>query len=267
MFHRFAAACSVASVVIAGGALVSLLLGLPLEGAWTLTTAWCFVPVAWGLWAMFAPARWVPNRLPVWGAILGVVAVYCGRSSARPPSRVGGPSGVRWLALVAGPLLYYVLWLLVGSAYRSCKSPVNLPTQRARACWKRGGPCTTCNTCSATRTCRRPVPTSIPRQSACSNRCANSMLSARLASSLQATPPAAPGLMARPKAPVADNPLGIEYWRSAPGRTRTCDPRLRRPVVGPVMARRLWPGRMSRDWGISTGHAPADSHSGRGRTR
>ncbi len=119
MFHRFAAACSVAAVVIASGALVSLLLGLPLEGAWTLTTAWCFVPAAWGLWAMFAPARWVPNRLPVWGAILGVVAGIVAGPLLDLPSRLGGPSGARWLALVAGPLLYYVLWLLVGSAYRS----------------------------------------------------------------------------------------------------------------------------------------------------
>jgi hypothetical protein len=119
MFHRFAAACSVASVVIACGALVSLVLGLPLDGAWTLTTAWCFVPVAWGLWAMCAPPRWVPNRLPVWGAMLGVVAGIVAGPLLDIPSRVGAPGGARWLALVAGPLLYYVLWLLVGSAYRS----------------------------------------------------------------------------------------------------------------------------------------------------
>ena len=122
MFHRFAAACSVASVVIAGGALVSLLLRLPLEDAWTLTTAWCFVPLAWGLWAMFAPAPFVPNRLPVWGAILGVVAGIVAGPLLDLPSRLGGPSGARWLALVAGPLLYYVLWLLVGSAYRSLQA-------------------------------------------------------------------------------------------------------------------------------------------------
>ena len=138
MFHRFAAACSVASVVIAGGALVSLLVGLPLKGAWTLTTAWCFVPVAWGLWAMFAPARWVPNRLPVWGAILGVGAGIVAGPLLDLPSRLGGPSGARWLALVAGPLLYYVLWLLVGSAYRSLQvideSANATPAGSARHC-------------------------------------------------------------------------------------------------------------------------------------
>ncbi|MCX6549668.1 MAG: hypothetical protein NTY02_01450 [Acidobacteria bacterium] len=121
MFYRFAAACSVASVVIAALALMSLLPGLPLEGAWTLTTVWCFVPAAWGLWAMFAPARWVPDRLPLWGAILGVAAGIVGGPVLDIPSRIGGPSGLRWLALVTGPLLYYVLWLLVASAYRSLR--------------------------------------------------------------------------------------------------------------------------------------------------
>ncbi|MBI3645253.1 MAG: hypothetical protein HY233_04745 [Acidobacteriales bacterium] len=124
MFHRFAAACAVASVVIAAGAIVSLLLRLPVEGARMLTTAWCFVPVAWGLWAMVAPSRWVSNRLPVWGAILGVVAGIVAGPLLNLPSRVGGPSGARWLALVAGPVLYYVLWLLVGVAYRSLQVTV-----------------------------------------------------------------------------------------------------------------------------------------------
>ncbi|HEY4934849.1 MAG TPA: hypothetical protein VII23_25045 [Terriglobales bacterium] len=119
MFHRFAAACVVASVLIAGGAVVSLLLRLPVEGACLLTTAWCFVPVAWGLWAMLAPSRWVPSRLSAWGAILGVVAGIVAGPVLNIPLRMGGPSGARWIAVVAGPILYYLLWLLVGVAYRS----------------------------------------------------------------------------------------------------------------------------------------------------
>lgn len=121
MFHRFAAACSVASVVIAAGALMTLMLGLPLPGAWTLTTAWCFVPAVWGLWAVVAPAGWVPARLPLWGAILGVGAGIVAGPVLDIPSRMGGPSELRWLAVVAGPLLYYVVWLLVASAYRSLR--------------------------------------------------------------------------------------------------------------------------------------------------
>jgi len=119
MFQRFAAACVVASIVIAAGAVVSLLLRLPVEATWMLTTAWCFVPVAWGLWAMLAPSRWVPSRLSAWGAILGVVAGIMAGPVLNLPLRIGGPRGARWIALVVGPILYSLLWLLVGVAYRS----------------------------------------------------------------------------------------------------------------------------------------------------
>ncbi len=119
MFHRFVAACAVGSVVIAAGAVLSLLLRFPVEGAWILTTAWCFLPVAWGLWAMLAPSRWVPGRLSAWGAILGVAAGIIAGPLLNLPFRIGGLSGVRWIALVVGPVFYYLLWLPVGVAYRS----------------------------------------------------------------------------------------------------------------------------------------------------
>jgi hypothetical protein len=121
MFCRFVAACTVASVVIAGGAVMSLLLRFPVEGAWMLSTAWCFVPVAWGLWAMLAPSGWVPGRLPAWGAILGLAAGIVAGPLLNIPVRIGGPSSARWIALVAAPILYYLMWLLVGFAYRSLR--------------------------------------------------------------------------------------------------------------------------------------------------
>jgi hypothetical protein len=120
MLQRFTAACAVASVVIATGAVISL---LPprwaAADALILTTAWCFVPSAWGLWAMLAPARWVPSRLPVWGAILGVVAGIIAGPVLDLPRRLGGLNNVRWMPLVVGPILYYLLWLPVGVAHRS----------------------------------------------------------------------------------------------------------------------------------------------------
>lgn len=122
MFHRFASASLVASVVIAAGAVLSLLLRLPVDGAWMLTTAWCFVPLAWGLWAMFAPSNWVPDRLPAWGAILGVAAGIVAGPLLNLPAHVGGPEVARWYALVLGPLLYYFVWLLVRIVYRSLQS-------------------------------------------------------------------------------------------------------------------------------------------------
>ena len=120
MLQRFAAASSVASVIVAIGALVSLLppRWSPADAV-VLTTAWCFVPVAWGLWAVLAPARWVPGRLPVWGAILGVAAGAIAGPVLDLPLRLAGLRGVRWATLIVGPILYYVVWLLVPVAYRS----------------------------------------------------------------------------------------------------------------------------------------------------
>lgn len=122
MLYRFAAACVVASVAVAAGALLSRLLRVPPEVAWTMTTAWCFVPTAWGLWAIMAPARWVPVRLPVWGAILGVFAGIVVGPILDLPARLGAPSFARWLALLVGPVLYFVLWSLVGRVCRSLQS-------------------------------------------------------------------------------------------------------------------------------------------------
>jgi hypothetical protein len=120
MLHRFAAACTVASVVIAAGAVASLLPPRwPAADVRVLTTAWCFVPLAWGLWAMLAPASWVRRRLPIWGAILGVVAGIIAGPVLDLPLRLIGLSRVRWMPLVVGPIFYYFLWLLVGVAYRS----------------------------------------------------------------------------------------------------------------------------------------------------
>ena len=122
MLHRFAAASAVASVIIACGAIVSLLPPRwPAADARILTTAWCFVPLAWGLWAMLAPARWVPRRLPVWGAILGLVAGIIAGPVLDLPLRLAGLRGVRWMTLVVGPVVYYFLWLLVPVAYRSLR--------------------------------------------------------------------------------------------------------------------------------------------------
>jgi len=119
MLCRFAAACVVASIAIAAGALLSRLLPVPPEIAWTMTTVWCFVPTAWGLWAMLAPAGWVPARLSAWGAILGVVAGTIVGPVLDLPVRLGAPGPARWLALLVGPILYYALWLLVGRVFHA----------------------------------------------------------------------------------------------------------------------------------------------------
>ncbi len=124
MFRRFVAASAVGSVVIALGALTVLLLAPALapERLYTLTAAWCFVPLAWGVWAMFAPPAWVPSRLPVWGAILGAMAGGMAALVLNLPLRVAGVSfapGLRALGIIVGAVAYYLLWMLVRVAYQA----------------------------------------------------------------------------------------------------------------------------------------------------
>lgn len=123
MLHRFAAACAIASVAIACGAVMSLLTRWPAAGARVLTTAWCLVPAAWGLWAMLAPASWVPRRIPLWGAMLGLLAGVMAGPVLDLPLRLADVRGVRWMPIVAGPFLYYLLWLLVRVTYSSLHGP------------------------------------------------------------------------------------------------------------------------------------------------
>ena len=129
MVRRYAAASSVASMVVAPGGLASLL-----APRWSpavvrvLTTAWCFVPFAWGLWAALAPSRWVPRRLPLWGAILGVVAGIVAGPILDFPGRLGGLRDLRWITLIVGPIFYYLMWLFVPVAYRSLDATLNLPS-------------------------------------------------------------------------------------------------------------------------------------------
>ena len=124
MFTRFAAGSAIASVVIAVAALVVVLLApsLPLQRPYLLPAAWCFAPLVWGIWAMIAPAAWVPNRYPVWGAILGLIVGPLIVFVLNIPARVIGeqlPAGVRAFAVVVLVVLYYFLWMLVRLAYRS----------------------------------------------------------------------------------------------------------------------------------------------------
>jgi len=126
MFQRFVAASAIASVVIAFGALVVVLApALTLQRIYPLTIIWCFVPLAWGIWALLAPTAWVPQRFPLWGAILGLIAGSLAAFVLNLPSRILGetvPFTWRGLAVVVMAAFYYLLWLLVRNAYRSLAS-------------------------------------------------------------------------------------------------------------------------------------------------
>jgi len=126
MFQRFFAASTIASIAIAVGALAILLTpALTFQRIYPLTIVWCFVPLAWGMWALLAPPAWVPERLPLWGAILGLIAASLAAFVFNLPARILGvpvPATLRGVAVVVMAMLYYLLWMLVRVACRSLAS-------------------------------------------------------------------------------------------------------------------------------------------------
>ncbi len=119
MLRRFFAATAVASCLIALASAGTWLLAIPAEARVLLTALWCFVPLAWGVWALLAPPRIVPNYLPSWGAGLGlIVGVMAGFVLDMPAKVLGQPlPWTHWAALVIGPVAYYLFWMIVRAVY------------------------------------------------------------------------------------------------------------------------------------------------------
>jgi len=71
---------------------------------------------------MIAPSSWLPQRLPLWGAILGLLAGFNAFVVLNLPLRVLGvtaPVILRGVGVVLIVVLYYLLWMLVRLAFRS----------------------------------------------------------------------------------------------------------------------------------------------------
>lgn len=126
MIKRFASASAVASVVIAVAAASLRVRPVPdLETRYLATSLWCLAPLAWGLWAMLAPKSWLPERLPLWGAILGLIAGSLGVFVLNLPARISGVPMPVWrqaLTVLLFVGIYYLLWLGVRRAYRALGS-------------------------------------------------------------------------------------------------------------------------------------------------
>jgi len=127
MFRRFVSGSAIASIAIAFAVLVLLLVhGLAAQRFFLLTAMWCFAPLVWGLWAMIAPSSWLPQRLPLWGAILGLLAGVSAFVVLNLPLRVLGvtaPVILRGVGVVVIVVFYYFLWMLVRMAFRSLGTP------------------------------------------------------------------------------------------------------------------------------------------------
>ncbi|MBZ5547675.1 MAG: hypothetical protein LAO22_06880 [Acidobacteriia bacterium] len=126
MFQRFAASTAVASMVIAGAVLIVCFVpGLTFGRIYPLPIFWCVAPFAWGIWALLIPSAWMPSRLPLWGAILGLIAGSLAAFVLNLPSRLFGAAvslPLRGVAVLVMVLFYYLLWMLVRAACRSLAS-------------------------------------------------------------------------------------------------------------------------------------------------
>ena len=122
MFHRFVCGSAMGALVIGLAALALAAFGPAFSRAWPLTAVWCFVPLVWGIWAMLTPRVWFPERLPYWGAILGLVAGTMCAFVLNLGPRVFGltPSfGVRLTEVATMTVVYYFLWMLVRATHRN----------------------------------------------------------------------------------------------------------------------------------------------------
>ena len=118
-------------IALAGLVLISVA-GPALPRMWPLMTVWCFVPFVWGFWATLAPRSWVPERLPIWGAVLGFIAGLMAGFVIGLPFRifaVPASAAARLTILATMTVAYYFLWMLVRAAYRvlSPEAPAQTP--------------------------------------------------------------------------------------------------------------------------------------------
>ncbi|HUK46979.1 MAG TPA: hypothetical protein VLW06_05280 [Terriglobales bacterium] len=121
MFKRFVAASAIAAILVPVAVIVlTMVAGPQFPRAWPLLTLWCFVPFAWGFWAMLTPREWFPERVPLWGAILGLVLSSFGAFVLDIPARIfETPISVAGSAVLVAAItaLYYFVWMIIRSAY------------------------------------------------------------------------------------------------------------------------------------------------------
>ena len=123
MIRRFVSASAIAAVGIACAAfIVWLVPSFSWQRTYPLAVLWCFLPLVWGIWAAIAPSSGVPERLPAWGAMLGLIAGFVAMFVLNMPWRAMGlniPAGWRAFLTVVVAVAYYFMWMLVRAVYRA----------------------------------------------------------------------------------------------------------------------------------------------------
>ena len=128
MLRRFVSATAVVGTLMGFGAVGLYVVAhqMDLPKPYLLALLWCVLPVTWGVWALLIPKRWAPQRLPWWGAILGLMVGVMGAFVLDVPGRVAGfePSAAwRGLGVVLAAIVYYLLWMVVRLVYRGLQGP------------------------------------------------------------------------------------------------------------------------------------------------
>jgi len=128
MLQRFVSASFVASIGIAFGAVVLWMAKhiWTLQNTHQLALMWCCIPAIWGVWAMLTPRSWMPDRLPVWGAILGLLACANAVFVLNLPQKILGEyvsAFYRAVGVLIAIAVYYLLWMVVRLVYRALRGP------------------------------------------------------------------------------------------------------------------------------------------------
>ena len=132
MLRRFAAGSVVACIATAiASAVVLMISGLNPQRFSLILAIWCIAPCVWGLWAMLSPSKWVPQRLPIWGTLLGIFAGLMAVFVLNIPYRTLGaalPTTTGAFGVVVAALFYYLLWTMVRIVYTSLSGSSSRPS-------------------------------------------------------------------------------------------------------------------------------------------
>ncbi|HWR15695.1 MAG TPA: hypothetical protein VN577_12760 [Terriglobales bacterium] len=128
MLKSFVSATAVCAIAIACGALILFAFAhnSTLNNPYQVALLWCMAPVTWGIWAMLTPKAWMPEKLPYWGAILGLIAGTGATLVLNIPGRImGAYVRYRWrgLMVLLAIALYYALWMGVRGLYKTLFRP------------------------------------------------------------------------------------------------------------------------------------------------